>query len=1137
MSEALKSHQIEQQENVRDIDPNVQQRKASNPEANVWVGASAGSGKTKVLTDRILRLLLPRKNGTPGTNAFKILALTFTKAAAKEMAIRLNKKLSKWAVQNETDLEEDLRNLLGYEVTQIQIKTARKLFAHVIDTPGGIQIMTIHAFCQSILSRFPLEANLAPYFSLIDEQDAQKLLLKAQNEVISQKHEDEDIKNALNMLSKNFNEDQFSNIIKALLSERRQLKSILNAYFNAQGLYTGLCKEFGIQPGESRASILQKFICGDKSSIKAAAEQLQRSKSKTDLEKSYTILQWLTLDDDEKIIKYNDYKHVFLKKSDNQIAKTLITKSFAESYPHILSQFEEEAQNIFNLEEIRKSIANAEFTRDVFIIGEAILNKYEHFKEEKAVVDFDDLILKTSELLDIDNITKSQWVSYKLNQAINHILVDEAQDTNPDQWKIIEGLCNEFFSGKGIDTEDRTIFVVGDEKQSIYSFQRASPEAFKNMREMFARKVTEAQKKWSPVNLNVSFRSSESVLKAVDAVFKNLYLGQDQLTPEITHKPYRIGQEGIVELWPLFENDLEEEDDPWEPPTHIVELETGQKKCADHIAGKIENWIKNKEILPSTGLPIKPGDIMILLKSRSTLATQIIRSLKNKNIPVSGHDRMVLGNEIIIEDLMAAANFALLPSDDLTLACFLKSPIINLSETQLYEYAIDREGSLWESVQKRADKNLIDYLKTIIKTGQERSPFDFFNKILHTPCPASDISALAFIKARLGEDMLDTIQEFISLVLQYEQTQTGSLQNFCHWQKEQNIEIKRELENAEDQVRVMTIHGSKGLQSPIVIMPDTVHIKSSGQHMDNKILWPEKTNLKFPLCSPNSSYETEIFVQAKGILKERAEEEYRRLLYVAMTRAENRLYICGFTKKKKPSEDSWYFYVKNALQELSETEEIEDGTLRLYNPQTKDPDRLRKDDEDKDDCKFIPPEWIYKQAPKQIKVHKTSASPSSKSLVEILDQTHDNKAAERGEIIHKLLEILPQKPKSQWSDLAHKITKTDTANLLQETVQILEHPEYQKFFGPHSRAEVDISYKDEQGNIVMGRIDRLLIEENDIWIIDFKSGQPADSQEKIPLPYKIQLERYAIALKAIYPKHAIHKALLWTETAQMMRVT
>ncbi|MBI1259484.1 MAG: AAA family ATPase, partial [Chloroflexi bacterium] len=822
-------HKISDSE--RDLDPNVRQRHASDPERSVWVGASAGTGKTKVLTDRVLRLLLPRPDGREGTAPFRILCLTFTKAAASEMLQRINDTLSKWATIPEEELRKKLQDLSGKNPSQEDIQAARRLFAAVVDTPGGLKVMTIHSFCQSILGRFPIEAGLSPHFSVIDESQSAELIGRARDLALEKARQNEDspLGLAVRHIAAWQNEDQFGNLLRSLCSERKQLDTLGD---NPDELHKKLCALFEIAPTDTTATIISaacEETTFDKDGLYAVCRALAQG-TKTDIERGHNIQLWLDAPQAERAQQIENYMTQFLTKKYEPRTK-LAGKDAVSAAPEIEQILAQERDRMVALHDLRKAVQCAALTRDLFLLGQEIVSAYQRFKEERALLDYDDLILSTLDLLEKKDI--APWVMFKLDGGLDHILVDEAQDTNPEQWNVILKLTEEFFSGAGSrDDVTRTSFTVGDEKQSIYSFQRASPAEFARIRELFV-----GDGKADEENLNISFRTVKTVLALVDKVFRPDHVRKGLGRDAVEHISFRKGQAGLCEIWEIFKPDDKQEDELWSPPITTSEMRSGAAKLADYIGDKIKGWLDNGEQIESRGRTVQPGDIMILMRTRTAFVGQLVRALKTRNIPVSGVDRMVLGEQIAVMDLLALAQFALLPDDDLTLACVLKSPLIGLNEDQLYDLAIDRKGSLWSALRDSNHKEVTTYLHKLISDAAADHPYEFFNRILQRPCPADSVSGLRALRKRLGDDALDPLDEFLSAALSYEHDHIPTLQGFLLWQQQGDITIKRELEEAGQAVRIMTVHGAKGLQAPIVIMPDTTRTGSS-RKIDN-LLWPD----------------------------------------------------------------------------------------------------------------------------------------------------------------------------------------------------------------------------------------------------------------------------------------------------------
>ena len=1134
------------QSSERDIDPNVLQRRAAAPQTSVWVGASAGSGKTKVLTDRVLRLLLPRDDGQPGSKPHKILCLTFTKAGAGEMSLRLSRTLSAWAIAPEEKLQGDLKDLLGRAPKPLEIKAARRLFAQVIDAPGGLQIMTIHSFCQSVLGRFPLEASAPPHFKPLEEREANILLSLARDAVFKKADAEKSspLALAIEIIASTINADQFIDLIKNISGERHQLRKLLDKNFGADGLYAKLCATLDILPNQRGYDIFLSG-CGDdvfSKELRAIAASLINSKKSEDKKSGEKIAAWLSSSPPERAKQFNAYIGAYFT-NDGDMRKSILASDRAD----ILTA---KAQRIIKLQDAAKAADSAALTHHLLILAEAILQEFQRIKNERGALDFDDLIGLTLNLLKKEKM--AGWVLYKLDQGIDHILIDEAQDTNPEQWEIIELLSEEFMSGHGARDIDRTVFVVGDEKQSIYSFQRAAPEMFRNMHTLFETKIKKSERNWDDVDLNISYRSTESVLRAVDATFETPDMRQGLSLKDIQHHAWRRGQAGLVELWPICEGLKEEDAEPWTPPTRIIEHQTGGARLAQQIAQTIHGWLDNGEILPARDRAIRPEDILILFRSRNAFFHQLARALKSANIPISGDDRMILNEQLAAQDMLAMAQFALSPNDDLTLATILKSPLIGWNEEKLYQAAIGRSGSLWDALQKPDYESETRYLNDLIAQAAVDHPYEFFSRMLQSPCPADSVSGLRAFKQRLGSDATDPLDELLNAALNFERSEVASLQGFLRWQAQESDGIKREMEEPRNETRLMTIHGAKGLQAPIVILPDTIRSKTGGPATnDKRLLWPDKTDLPAPFWTPRSSMECQAFANAKRRIEERQEEESRRLLYVAMTRAEDRLYICGHKGKIAARPDSWHIAVESGLKRIEEHEILENGGVRISNPQIKDPDKA--DIKSKSEIAAKPaPSWLTAPAPSEPSPPRplipSRPSESETSAAPALSPLKNENAYRfrRGILTHKLLQFLPDLSPDRRADAAQKFAERYGADLpadirqsaAAETLAILNDPEFHQIFGPGSAAEISVTGLIGSNRIISGQIDRLLVTPTDIYIIDYKTNRPPPHHEKDVSPIYIkQMQAYADALKLIYPDRVIHGALLWTDGPRLMPIS
>jgi ATP-dependent helicase/nuclease subunit A len=1054
---------------VRDIDPGVLQRRASNPEYSAFAPASAGAGKTKVLTDRMLRLMLPRDDARAGTKPEKILALTFTKAGASEMSLRLNKRLSEWVLMTPEKLFAELRDLFGRDPKTNEITAARTLFAQVMDAPGGLRIMTLHSFCQSVLGRFPLEAGLTPHFKPLEESEQARILSQARDAVLTRAAAEKSspLSDSLHRIAAQQSEEDFLARLGDMMGERRQLETLLKTYFGVDGLYTALCAALDAPAGKTPDDMTRDFCrdpAMDEPALRRAVAALADGSEKTDQPMADKIQAFL--DSPKRTDIYEEYKSVFLKK-EGDIRKNLVTSSVQKKHPDILTVLSAEALRVRECETQKDAALCALLTTDLIRLGTDILQEYKQRKADIGGLDFDDLILRTLDLLSGTTMQRAAadataWVMYKLDQGIDHILVDEAQDTNPEQWEIIRALCGDFFEGDTVErNEERTLFVVGDIKQSIFSFQRAAPDKFTDMQSWFEQKIRQAGKKFEIVPFNISFRSTPAVLRAVDGVMRQEHvkkgLGGD--APE--HISFRRTQAGRVEIWPLFQTAPEDKGDFLSPPVSIMGQASGAEKLAAYLADTIAGWI-GREKLESRDRMIGAGDIMILMRSRSAFVGQLVRALKMKNIPVNGVDRMVLGDQLSVQDLIAAAQFALLPEDDLSLACLLKSPLIGWDDDALLSVAHGRTGSLWQSIREHTDDRVTGWLRTLITRAGISAPYEFFSSILQLPCPADSVSGFRAIQKRLGHDAADPVGEFLNTAMEFERANAPSLQLFVQHHATTRSEIKREMEESGGAVRIMTVHGSKGLQAPIVILPDT--IKTAQGRKPQRLLWPDRSGFPLPIFIPHKESAPAPALNALTNFDARQNDEERRLLYVAMTRAEDRLYITGYRGKNEPKAESWYHDVLSGFSTLPDVESvsfpgIENTELfRLSSPGTGKPDRVLKTATSKN-THDAPPEWLF-HTPAPEPTPPRPLSPSRPAGMEPAAASPLSEGGQmrfvRGNVTHKLLQLLPdiavekrQNAAARYlAHSAHDLSADIQESIVREVIDILTRPEFTPLFGP-----------------------------------------------------------------------------------------
>ncbi|MGH7088774.1 MAG: double-strand break repair helicase AddA, partial [Stellaceae bacterium] len=782
------------------------QQRAADGRVSAWVAASAGTGKTKVLTDRVLALLL--RGGSPS----RILCLTFTRAAAAEMANRLNDRLAQWAVAADGFLAQEMTPLLGRAPHLEDFARARRLFAQVLDAPHGIEIETIHAFCQSLLRRFPLEADVAPHFEPMDERSAREALREAQDRMLAEATagDDEPLAAALAEVTRHLAESTFAELMQALVDERARLAQALARGFEEFRLQ--LARTSGISPDDVPAAIVAKS-CAAAPDLDAAAEAMRASGSTRDCERGAAIAAFLAASPSERPALFDKYCDPFLRKEDGCERNDIITRALAAAAPQHELALRREAARLEQACRERAAASLLVATTALARLGDRMLALYRRYKDARALLDYDDLVLRARDLL--CQPAAPPWVLYKLDGGIDHILIDEAQDTNPEQWGVTAALADEFFAGEGTRS-GRTIFAVGDTKQSIFSFQRADPARFFGMRDHFKARAQAAGQEFREVPLEVSFRSSEAVLKVVDAVFARPEARRGvAFDASIRHYAHRVGAGGLVELWPPVEPEEPPQQEPWEPPVKQRTRMEPHVRLAHAVAAQIKLWLERGERLPSRDRPILQRDVLVLVRRRVPFVSAFVRALKERGIAVAGSDRMRLVEQLAIEDVMALLQFLLLPEDDLTLATVLKGPLIGFDDARLFDLAHPRgeRVPLWHELMRRAGENpsfarAEALLNALLARADFAPPYEIIAEIL-----GARGGRRQFL-ARLGPEAEDPLDELMAAALAYERRHGPSLQGFLHWLAVGDIEVKRDLdERGRDEVLIMTAHGAKGLEA------------------------------------------------------------------------------------------------------------------------------------------------------------------------------------------------------------------------------------------------------------------------------------------------------------------------------------
>ena len=1121
-----------------------EQARAADPSAHAALSASAGTGKTQVLTARVLRLLLQ------GARPESILCLTFTKAAAAEMSNRIGARLAAWVRLPDKLLRKDLF-ALGERDDPKMLQRARQLFARVLDCPGGLKIQTIHAFAQSLLAAFPAEAGITPGFQPIEGRAEQELVRRTLADLMAdaEAQGDKQLIADVQCLSRRLGEFGAVEYLQAC-ARRHEALSRLGP---REGIEARMRSILKLPEGTIEDYLAAK--CGDDGFdcdlLRAIANANRAWGSSTGAKIVDEIDRWLAMGPTARAAALPDLALVVFT-GQGELRKTMAGQLKADADYHRHAQ--RLASNIDELLQVQRASRLASEIAAGLRAGQAFASAYTHAKRAAGVADFNDLIEWTRALLRQPGI--GDWVRYKLDREVDHVLVDEAQDTNAAQWEIIEQLVEEFFSGSS-ETEQkrRTLFMVGDFKQAIYGFQGTDPKRFREAREHFRSRAeglsgTEAAIEFRDLSITASFRSAQHVLDVVDAVIDTV--GPEQLA--LTRRPprhaaYHRDRAGQVELWqpfaPEFDEDADEGEESW--------ITLRARQYADALAERIRDLVREAPDLPSTGRPLSPGDILVLVRSRGELASLIVARLFSVGISVAGVDRLHLHEPLAVQDLLAAVRFAVQPDDDLSLACLLVSPLVGWDQDQLRALAFDRKGKLWPELRRRAGENAAfqsahDSLVELLRIADFTTPSVFLETILSGP-----MQGRRRLYSRLGMAARDPIDELMKSALEFERDETPSLDRFLAWFSRGTVDVQRDPGRPGNEVRVMTVHGAKGLEAPVVILADAT--------ADPARLGRTPLTLDFeldgagvaPLLRPKKEERTAPFEERIVAEEKRDLEEHWRLLYVALTRAADRLIVAGVAPKPKKdgSEarpvDCWHVAVERALLGLEATpvDHGKWGTGLVYGgaPASRARTKTSRGEEAKGDV----PAWALAPAPPEARPPRPLAPSNIAADDEAAPPPSDamRAAALRGTWIHQLLERLPAVPPDKRADAANRWLErsagvADAAvrdEIVRQVCAIISDDRFSDLFGPLSLGEAPLAATLPDGRVIAGTVDRLLVEEERISLIDFKTGRVPHTEADIPNAHRAQMNAYAEALRVIFPGRRIDVSLLYTAGPKLVQLT
>jgi ATP-dependent helicase/nuclease subunit A len=1141
---------------ARPIPPAVRatQARASDPASSSFVSANAGSGKTHVLVQRVIRLLLA------GVPPEKILCITFTKAAAANMAERVFSTLGHWVTLDDDKLDAAIREAGIAQASARLRASARKLFACALETPGGLKVQTIHALCTRLLQQFPFEANVPARFAVLDERDQNEMMERANLAVLLEASRDPQslTGRALNTAMASAADVTFKDVVREACLSRDHFMAWTDAAGSAEAATAQMAAALGVNAGDRIEDVEREIVDGPylpRSRWEAIASALDTG-TKSDQKQAVRLREALSF---TGLAQVDEYLSVFLT-DDRTPRATVVTNNFLVNNPSPGRLFEAEAVRLAPLIEKRRAVTIRDRTEALLHIATATAANYRREKQERGLLDYDDLIDKTLAMLDR---ISSGWVHYKLDRGVDHVLIDEAQDTSPRQWDIVDHIISEFTSGEGArDGITRTIFAVGDEKQSIFSFQGAAPHEFDLRRRALKKKFEDAGLKFDPVSFTYSFRSGPAILQSVDYVFRDEAIYQSihaESTYPLHHALEDAGP-GLIDLWKLSERDDKQEIEGWRAPFDGVSITSPEVKLARRIQAEIKRLVASGTRTGHTGdrRRLSYGDMLVLVRRRGNAFDAVIQALKHAGIPVAGADRLKLTEHIAIIDLMNFADALLLPQDDLALAVVLKSPLFGLTEDDLFKLAWQRKGSLRQALSLHAAedsriKTALERLEQCERRFANETPFAFYAWLL------GGDGGRARILRRLGHEANDALDEFLELALNYERKAPASLQGFMAWLRAADTEVKRDMEISRDEVRVMTVHGAKGLEASVVFLVDTTSSPTDLQRL-KLIHLPQPGGAEVVVWAGKKADDPAAVAEARAAMLAEIEHEYRRLLYVAMTRAAERLIVGGCMPGNMNSVRKlcWYDLIEKGLANCGlqeQTLETSDGPVKRY---SRIEDAAGPASATATASANVPaelPSWlrtpVATEAPDGQLLRPSDPGDGDSRGFRSRESLADRALAlQRGTLVHRLLQSLPDLATERGRDAAQKYlarnaagwSDGDRAQLADQVLALIADPRFVAVFAAGSRAEVSIVGRLAQPGgppaLVSGQIDRLVVTPSEVLIVDFKTNHaPPVAAAEAPAAYVRQLALYRAVLKKLYPQLPVRSALLWTETPELMEIS
>jgi len=1032
----------------------------NNKQASIWVSASAGTGKTKITIDRILALL------ESGVAPEKILAITFTNKAAAEM-------------------QERVANLIN-----------RKGFS---DYSYRLKIQTIHSFCQNILESFPFEAGLRPGFKIIDNNYAKELLEIAKEDLFANSA----ITPIIQEFIEDFHYDIITEILNEIINQRVKIEYILAGYEDFNNYKDKLYEFLNLKENENfKIDIDAKLQDSlDLEFLKELQTNIAERGGKSDISKladlNLLIAQPMSL---------SNFQSFFCNKK-NEFLKRVVTSAVAKEVVNYESRIETLRslyEQQFNLYQKHQA---AELTENLLLIAQIFIKNYNALKAKQNLIDYEDIILRTIELL--KHSEHRDNILYKYDLTIEHLLLDEAQDTSPWQWEVINLLLTDLFSGRDVSYPDgeqsimsesqstnnsklnKSFFIVGDEKQSIYSFQGADHKLFSKVKAEYADKLDAIGSNLHTLDLQTSYRSQAPILKLVDDFFNDNKLRSKlvESDQQIEHKIVREDNNPELQLWPKMKGFSKAELPYFEYPKNIVRKSSKYDEQARNIASFIKSKLAETDKNASTGKAIEAQDILILARERNQIYDSVINALEQAGISVQSDKSYKLLDQVIIMDLVGFLKYVYFPDDDLNLAAILKSPLFNKSEEELFEICHNREERPVCEVVKNNTQD-VEKLENLQEMANILDLEGFYLHILET------IGLRHAYLENYGRKAASIIELFLNIVTSFAERDSDK-KKFLEFIHSYEIMAKSEIVSDLNNVQLMTMHQSKGLQAPLVIvLLDKPKTKGKRDYLN--IDYANK------LILSNSLSKVAEFTTYFDGFKDKNEAEEMRLLYVALTRARDSLHIVPFSSEK---EEDWVY---DKLAELCPAEE-----LKINN------EGLKVEKSKSDNNNISLPKAANNS---KFKIQNSKLPPASQSP-----------GAKTGSIYHDLFNYLCRGGAvdnlRKFTEITHKnYPQNEAKEIVENVTSIYQDQSFKYIFEERGYSELALSMKEGEG-LLTGRIDRVIINNYNAEIIDYKF----ESGQTIKPEYQAQLDLYEKLIKANYPEITnVTKKLFYIPSRRMV---